>query len=237
MNRTCSTTLLLGALMCLSMLPGFAQAQCMDAPAKRINRRDSALHNIIEARSRLAAYELELALARQFPTIPEHLTLLNQVRGEILWIAASAYYLAGPRDYPQDPQELAAMLDGLTIEELDHLQWPQSLQALVDCGILPHLPASPHATGAYLSALPEQPQPGDVYYEARATTKDYLVPAGGLESCILVVFDQHTAFNSDDLYDDTSLQEEYPSDVTLYIPPGKYDTICCVNGQDVEHWD
>jgi hypothetical protein len=223
----CLTALLLA-------LPGFAHAQCMDEPTKRVVRRDGTAYSVLDARARLVAYDQLLELAQAYPPIPDVQTLYNCMRGEILTSAMQAYLYAGPVKYPADPAELMAVLDSRTLDQIGLWVWPSSLQELVDCGILPHLPASPYPDGQYLTELPDAPRPGDLYYKAWAPARAHFHPAGSLECGLLVVFDNRTPFNSGRLYTPEQLAATYIGDLTAQFALDRYDMVCLLMGTDVE---
>ncbi len=224
---------LLAGLVLLWFIPHPAAAQCMDEPAKRLVRRDGAVYSVLDARAKLEAYDQLLALAEAYPGIPDSSTLYNCLRSEILSAALQAYFYAGPIQYPAAPEELMAVLDSLPPEQLGIWIWPAGLQGLVDCGIIPHLPASPYPGGAYLSELPSVPQPGDVYYKAWAPAIAQFHPLGSLENGLLVVFDGHTPFNQGRLYTPEQLAESYLGDLTTQFPLDRFDTVCFLMGTEV----
>lgn len=103
---------------------------------------------VVGARAALHAYDSILARISQCPKEDREYSALYHSRGEILSRALSAFLFAGPIAYPANDEQLSRTLDLLAVDpatygELDHLQYPGSLEQLVDCGLLPHLPASP----------------------------------------------------------------------------------------------
>jgi hypothetical protein len=181
----------------------------------------------------LQAYDTILTRIRKAPKEDREYSVLNHGRSEILVHAINAFMFAGPISYPASAEELSEVLDLLAVDpvtygELNHLQFPDSLQQLVDCGILSHLPASPYGTGSYLSELPAQGSPGDVCYMPIPVYKRCWNLEPGLnEGELLLIFDKAYESNRG-LLDAEGLAEGCYGDFTKYFKAAEYDNICYI---------
>jgi len=215
--------------------------QCWAEPDKIAILRGSVYYNVLYARSELKAYDEMIALnadfINRFGDTGYALTNLNIMRGEILKFAISAYFFSGMRDYPTDNGDLMDMLDSLQPVDYYTMQVPATLDDLVKCGILDHLPASPYTTGSYLYNLPDTPTAGDVYYLPFTVSREnsFLNEPGLFESNVLIIFDTNYGFNGK-LLSDEQMDDEFPGDLSKFIPRGKYNTVCYIYGSDPDSW-
>lgn len=204
-------------------------AQCMLPEQKLLSRRDSTYQAVLHARHLLAAHDVALDMLALHGATDGGIEALNEQRGEILSHAMSAYFFAGYHDYPADDRALMEMLTGLDLDTFDNLTWPVSLDVLVECGILPHLPRSPYEDSRFLSSLPEEPRPGDVFYmPLAAKTGFWKLEAGLYEGDILVIFGKAHDFSS--FLSDEQIAIEHPG-IAHLIPAGMYTTISYVYGE------
>jgi hypothetical protein len=153
---------------------GFEPQPALGCALETWTERYAAYAEVLQARGQLRYYDemLSYYLANR----DEHWQLalvLNRMRGDIIYHAIGAYIWAGPIDYPADPAELLDRLMQDRYQKLCLLN-PPSLQALVDTGILPHLPASPYPFEAWVDTFPAEPvQPGTVYYKPLPTPGEH----------------------------------------------------------------
>lgn len=198
--------------------------------------RDNVYFNIIIARNALETYETINENIHAMGTVPESVSWVNQLRGEIFAHAVSAYLFGGALTYPADSDELLVFLDSIPPPGLKVMEFPKSLESLVACGILPHLPESPYSSGSYFQSLPEDPEPGDIYYSPIAVEKGNLFPdPGHNEGSILAIFDLEYEFNQYVL-SENQLKEMFFGDLDKFLPRGVYNTICFIDGSDPDSW-
>jgi hypothetical protein len=197
-----------------------------------VNRRESVYRSIVRARAMLDAYDALLGRYIKSAKTDAHYSRLNCDRAEILGAALEANYLAGPQAYPVDNRKLSNVVDAIADLDLDHLEFPARLEELVECGILPHLPASPYSTGEYLGKLPPTAQPGDIFYMPIPTYKMCLLPEPGHnEGELLLIFDKAYECN-DVLLDADGLAKGMYGDYTKYLKAEQYHNICYILGND-----
>jgi hypothetical protein len=176
---------------CLGFNPPVSTGICRDT--RGIGERWTAYTDVIKARYLLETYNTMIEVYNSNRDANCWLvSAANNLRGDVLYYAISAYLWAGPIQYPEDKYELLAELKK-HMNEPPYLQVPASLQELVTTGIIDHLPASPYPMEAWVDQLPPSPvQPGTVYYHAFQTTGDRgyaLQEPGKLEFYVLAVFD------------------------------------------------
>jgi hypothetical protein len=208
------------SLLCIAMP---AQAQLdqdtkSDARYKNLTltRRSEVLASVLHARAELNVYDKLMAVKPEASRDSGLIFSLNKLRYSILEEANSAYFFAGPTNLPAEDEQVYS---ALCAENLDmfHMAWTPALDDLVKFGYLPHLPASPYATGEWLTAPPTtDPPPGSVLYMAWAPKNLAFNFKPALECFVLAVFNDKE-FGTRVLSKDEA-DEQFIGDVSKTLP-------------------
>jgi hypothetical protein len=179
-------------LVCITMP---AQAQ-FDQQTKNAARRKSmaimkcsqVLGGALRARAELGVYDELLATIPLDQRDAGLISVLNSLRDSIIERAIDCYFTAGPIVLPAENDQVNAVLRA-NIDKMGENAFPPTLDDLVKCGIIPHLPASPYAGGDWLAAAPTaDPPPGSVLYLAWSPQHPVWHFDPALECRLLVIF-------------------------------------------------